>query len=236
MVEILKNFEKAAVEYDPRILIGVGVAATIIGLFVWLGGLGLRKVLLVIVGGAVGAAIGYMFASGQTAITIGAAVAGAILATVVEKLFITLLSSLIAVSLVVVVFAHIQGSDITTGLWQLIGALSKHELVAVAGVGVAVLLGGLMLWRLTSAMCYATLGAALVFAGMTSLLLYKGSGPITLVTQKPGYYALVFAVMVVFGTVIQMLFCSVKAKKVEAKKATEQKTAKKPSTVNWRGT
>jgi hypothetical protein len=236
MVEILKNFEKTAAEYDPAILIAVGIAATIIGLFVWLGGLGLRKVLLLIVGAAAGAALGYMFASGQILIILAAAVGGAFLATVVEKLFITLLSCLIAVSLVVVVFAQMQGSDIKTGLWELMSALPKHELAAVIAVGVVVLLGGLLMWRFTSALCYATLGAALVFAGMTSLLLYKGNGPITKMTLNPGYYGLVFVVMVAFGTVIQMLFCSVKAKKVEAKKAAEQKVVKKPSTTNWRGT
>ena len=44
MFEILQNFEQTVTRFDPIVLTGPGVATVIIGLFVWLGGLGFKKV------------------------------------------------------------------------------------------------------------------------------------------------------------------------------------------------
>ena len=50
MLEIAQNFEQVAAEFRPVVLIGPGLAAVWVGLFVWLGGLGVRRVLLAVVG------------------------------------------------------------------------------------------------------------------------------------------------------------------------------------------
>lgn len=55
MVEILKSFEQAAAWFRPIVLLLPGLLATALGLFVWLGGLGFRRVLLAVLGAVVGA-------------------------------------------------------------------------------------------------------------------------------------------------------------------------------------
>ena len=58
MLEIAQDLEQAARSFQPIVLIGPGTACVIVGLFVWLGGLGLRRLLTGIVGAVCGAALG----------------------------------------------------------------------------------------------------------------------------------------------------------------------------------
>jgi hypothetical protein len=59
MVDILQSFEQACGRLSPLVLIGPGIAALVIGLFVWLGGVGFRKWLLGIAGGLTGGLVGF---------------------------------------------------------------------------------------------------------------------------------------------------------------------------------
>ena len=96
MLEILQNFEQTAARFSPIVLIGPGLAAVSVGLFVWLGGLGFRR-LLVAAAGAVSGGICGFFIVGRniTAAIILAAVAAAI-AVIFERLFITILTAALA--------------------------------------------------------------------------------------------------------------------------------------------
>ncbi len=53
MVEILKSFEQTAVWFRPIVLVLPGLGATASGLFIWLGGLGFRRLLLAVLGGVI---------------------------------------------------------------------------------------------------------------------------------------------------------------------------------------
>jgi hypothetical protein len=89
-------------------------------------------------------------------------------------------------------------------------------LAAVAAVGAA---GGFWFRRVASALCFAVLGTAFIFAGMILLLLQKGSGAISGIFHKPPFYAIVFLAMAAFGAVEQLILC--KQKKERAEKAGE---------------
>lgn len=55
MVVILKSFEHAATKLSPIVLVLPGLTATALGLFLWLGGLGFRRLSLAVMGALTGA-------------------------------------------------------------------------------------------------------------------------------------------------------------------------------------
>ncbi len=100
------------------------------------------------------------------------------------------------------------------------------------------LIVGFSLWQLASAFCYATLGVALIFSGMVSLLLYKGSGPISDICNRGMFYLGVLGAMIAFGTFAQLLLLR-RSKTRLAAKAGEEKRGKHvtdapPRHLGWR--
>ncbi len=88
---------------------------------------------------------------------------------------------------------------------------------------IALLLSGSSIFpRLLSALILSVFGTAIVFAGLIMLLIYKGSQPVTYIIQNQYFFAAVFAVMAVFGTIEQLLFCKSTKKLLK----TEQKKCK----------
>lgn len=75
--------------------------------------------------------------------------------------------------------------------------------------------GGSIFPRLLSALILSVFGTALVFAGLIMLLIYKGSLPVTYISEKQYFFAAVFVVMTVFGTIEQLLFCKQAKKPLE---------------------
>ncbi len=69
------------------------------------------------------------------------------------------------------------------------------------------LAGGLVFWRPTAALGFSLAGTILVFAGMITLLVYKEAAPASQISSRPAVYAGVFAAMVIFGAVEQLLLC-----------------------------
>lgn len=78
------------------------------------------------------------------------------------------------------------------------------------GLALAVIFVGIALRRPVSAVACATVGTAVVFFGMVTLLLYKGSQPLTHICQKSGFYTTVAVCMVIFGTAAELLLCPAK--------------------------
>ena len=116
MLEILRDFETAiggAVRLSPLILVGPGLAVVIIGLFIWLGGLGFRKLLVAVAGAICGGICGF-FAIGQNIVSAAfAAALTAALAMVFERLFIAILTAALAAVFAFVVLAgpYIENSQ-----------------------------------------------------------------------------------------------------------------------------
>jgi hypothetical protein len=237
MLEIARQLEQTAVWFNPVVLIGPGLAAVLLGLFIWLGGLGFRRALVAIVGAVSGGICGF-FISGRNIVpaTISAGIA-AVLAIMLERIFITILAGVLAVILGFAVLAgpYIENADEATSIeWDKVPNLSTQQTVKMAkayltdfvdetkrillqmpvynwaimaALAVIFPVAGFFQRRLTSAFCCAALGAILIFAGMILLLLYKGAAPISRICQNQSYYLSVFAVMTAFGTAEQLLFC-----------------------------
>jgi len=109
MLEILQNFESAVggtARLSPLVLIGPGLAAVLLGLFVWLGGLGLRRLLCTVAGAVSGGFLGFFIIGRSVIPAIVLAGMAATAATVFERLFFTILAAALVAVLGVVVLAR----------------------------------------------------------------------------------------------------------------------------------
>ena len=223
MLEILQNFERTAVQLNPIVLICTGIVCVLAGLFVWLGGLGFRKVLVVVAGAAGGGVCGF-FITGQNAMwaTVWAGVAVAIALTF-ERIFITIMAAVLAA---VLSFAILGGGyfEKTGSLGQACSQMPLYSWVIISALIIIFIAVGFFFWSLTSALCCATLGTILIFAGMILLLSYKGSEPIGHISSAKPYYTMIFAAMVAFGTIEQLFLC--RSAKDKSKKEKEVKKDK----------
>lgn len=95
MLEILQNFEQTAGQLSPLTLVVPGLILLLAGLFIWLGGLGFRRPMVLIIG-ALGASTCGFFMTGNLIFTLFTAVAGAVLAILFEKAFITIMAAMLA--------------------------------------------------------------------------------------------------------------------------------------------
>lgn len=245
MIDTLQSFEQASGQLSRVILVGPGVAAVVIGLFMWLGGVGFRKWLLGIAGGLTGALAGFFVFGLNPLLTAAFAGIAAAAAAIFQRLFIAVLAGALAFAVGFCVLARPYLGDTWIAVtpakqsgtlsWAQSARLMKSyavELNASAGqaysqmpgykkailaaVAAAGAAGGFWLRRAAPALCFALLGTALIFAGMILLLLQKGSPAITGIFEKSSFYAIVFLAMTAFGTVEQLIFC--KQKKNESVK------------------
>ncbi len=91
MVDILKHFEQMASRFSPLVLIGPGLAITVLGLFVWLGGLGFRRALLALVGAVAGGFCALLVAPQSAAVIVLATLVLAFVGAIFQRLFTALL-------------------------------------------------------------------------------------------------------------------------------------------------
>lgn len=108
MFEILRYFEQIAVRFSPVILISSGLAAVIIGLFLWLGGLGFRRALVIVLGAVTGGICGFFIVGRNILATAVLAVVAAVIVTIGEKIFITILAASLAVVLAFFAFTALS--------------------------------------------------------------------------------------------------------------------------------
>jgi hypothetical protein len=102
---------------------------------------------------------------------------------------------------------RILASDVGDCIKSATGNLDPAGEAILAAVGAGLLLGGLLLVRLTGAFVCSVLGAALIFSGLIALLILKGSAPIALVQKQGAFYGLVLLGMTAFGTLEQLVLC-----------------------------
>ncbi|MFZ0035092.1 MAG: hypothetical protein WAK60_08920 [Sedimentisphaerales bacterium] len=106
MFEIARYLEQMAVRFEPAILIGPGLAAVLLGLFVWLGGLGFRRTLVVIIGAVSGGICGFFMSARNIVPATVSAIIAAVAAIIFEKIFITITAGVLAGALGFAVLAR----------------------------------------------------------------------------------------------------------------------------------
>ncbi len=96
MLEIARQLERTAVWFNPVVLIGPGLACVLLGLFVWLGGLGFRRALVAIVGAVSGGICGFFISGRNIVPAMVSAGLAAVIAIIFEKIFIAVLTGVLA--------------------------------------------------------------------------------------------------------------------------------------------
>lgn len=238
MLEIAQYFEQVTAGFRPIVLIASGLAAVLVGLFIWLGGLGVRRVLLAVVGAITGGICGFFIIGRNIASALILAAGAAIIAIMFEKIFITILAAGLAAVFGFAVLArpYIESSaDFSTEIKQACLQMPLYCWAIIVALAVIFILAGFFLWRLTSALCCATLGTFLIFAGMILLLLYKGAAPISSIYSRTPFYAAIFAAMTAFGTMEQLLLYQLAEEKLTRKKETNKgKKGPHETRMSWR--
>jgi hypothetical protein len=106
MVEVFKSFEQVAGRFSPLVLIVPGLVIVALGLFVWLGGLGFRRVLFALLGAAAGGITALLAVNENGMIAGISALAAALLAAVFQRAFTALLLGLLSLAISFVILAH----------------------------------------------------------------------------------------------------------------------------------
>ncbi len=264
MLEMLINLERSAVYFCPVVLLSLGIVVLAVGLVSWLAGMALRKLFLFVTGAVAGTIVGFYFIGRKIISAAGLAGLFAVVAAFLDKLFVTLLAAALAVSIAVTIIAwhcdlkayaepvvektsaplnEIQTLQfLQTTLVNFVRYLEdvyhgmpSHYWLIVPVLIAVFIAAGIFCWHLICAWLWATAGTIFIFAGMVSLLLYKGSSPISAISNSGNYYAAIFSAMMVLGTVVQLLlFHHIKTKEPKAVAKSDNPEAQ-PQQQNWRG-
>ncbi len=108
MLEILQDFESAVggdVGLSPLVLIGPGLVCVIVGLFIWLGGLGFRKLLVAVVGVIIGSMCGFFIVGRNFISAAFSAALAAVIAIIFERLFIAIITGILAMVFTFIILA-----------------------------------------------------------------------------------------------------------------------------------
>lgn len=97
MFELLQNFEQVAGRFSPLLLIGLGIIIILAGLFIWLGGLGLARLLAGVVGAVTGAVCGLFVIRCTIASAVFLATVMTAVAVIFERVFFIILTAALAV-------------------------------------------------------------------------------------------------------------------------------------------
>lgn len=109
-------------------------------------------------------------------------------------------------------------------------AITSAGVVSYAGTGLAaviVVFAALTVSRLYITVFSSLIGSAIIFTGMIILLFYKGSRPINYIAERPLFYAMVFAAMIIFGTVTQLILSPPAAKQIKTDSPDKENGEKK---------
>jgi hypothetical protein len=244
MTNLLWTFQHRVTHLQPSLLLtlaGITIAA---GLFIWLGGLGLKKIMFVIVGVFFGA-LGTLFFSGAN-LFLAAALIGifALLALKLQDTFFILIASVLAavIGYSLLVRPYFRPSSnilsvmrqLTIGVpfynWPILLAMTALPFVATSRPG-------------ASALFSSVAGTTLILAGTTMALLNYNYPALGYITTRPNIYVAIIALATILGAIAQLWllpkiskrFAAVrqavtKVKKVKAK--SDIAPAAKPTT--WR--
>jgi hypothetical protein len=126
------------------------------------------------------------------------------------------------------------GLDLVDGVRYAAGRLTVARWAIIAVVAVGLLVFGAVFRSIGAAVVCAVLGTALIFAGLLTLVIFKGSAPIERIASGPAFYGLVFAGMAAFGTLEQLALCRRADKNKPRGKSRKQESDEGRSKRFWR--
>ena len=266
MIEVFKSFEQVAGRFNPLVLIVPGLVLVALGLFVWLGGLGFRRVLFALLGATAGGVTTLLAVSENSIVAGASALVAAFLAAMFQRAFTALLLGLLSLAVSFVILAHpylqehrgtliagenldrgpkltvrdslrvahAYGLDLMDGVREAAGRLTASQWAIIAAAAAGMLTLGAFFQSVGGALSCATLGTAMIFAGLLLLVIFKGSAPVGRLAERPAFYGLIFAGMTAFGTLEQLTLCRRAQQHKSKGRSGKSQPAKKESKRSWR--
>lgn len=113
MVEILTSFEQMAMRLSPIVLVLPGLIAMALGLVIWLGGLGFKRVLLPPVGALTCAAGAFCLANQRSAVVVLSGLFGAFVGALFQRFFAAVLAAILGavVAFLILAWPHLRQDD-----------------------------------------------------------------------------------------------------------------------------
>ena len=252
MLDVFQTFEKSCLSMAPEFIVPVGMTLTAIGICMWLGGLAWHRITGALLGAMLSGICVLFLAPVTLEIGLTVIGIAAVIGLIFNKPVIIFSGGILAGVIALIIFAGAiefkskvpsSAADSETGLdikqsatlandWvkyytqNMYTSLSKvdglKKLIA-SGITLAVIFVGIALRKLVGAMSCSAIGTIVIFAGMITLLLYKGSQPLTHIFSRPAFYIAAAVCMIVFGTVVEMLLCPATKNKIKLDKNGEPK-------------
>ncbi len=130
--------------------------------------------------------------------------------------------------------AHAYGLDLIDGVRHAAGRLTPSQWAIIAAAAAGLLTLGAFFQSVGGALSCATLGTAMIFAGLLLLVIFKGSAPVGRLAGRPAFYGLIFVGMAAFGTLEQLTFCRKAEQQKPKRKSGKSQSASKESKRSWR--
>lgn len=227
----------------PMMLLVPGVVLTAMGLFLWLGGLRFLRSIASFTAGITGFACAWVFTGRELLPMVLLPVIAAGLGMVLKKPVVVLLGAaiggLIVLTLPVISDipdqikkyeppttdtqqlnlldsiqqVEIKAKEAAAAVRDYFTSLPKSRLSLAAVVAVGVAGTGIFASRLVCAATCSVIGTCLIVAGMTLLLLFKGSQPFDVIAERGPLVGLIIVIMICLGTVMDLWLCPKKKKK-----------------------
>ena len=244
MTNLLWTFQNRITHLQPSLLLTLGVVTIAAGLFVWLGGLGFKKIVFVVIGVFLGAFC-TLFSFG-TNLFLAAAIIGicALLALALQETFLMLVASVFAavIGYSILIRPYFRPSgDIMSVIRQLSIGVPYYNwpiMLAVTALPFATIS-----WPSASALISSAAGTTLILAGTTMALLNFDYPAVGYMTTRQDIYIAIIALATILGTIAQLWLLpkistrfavarqAAKVKKIKARKGNAEATAK---TATWR--
>jgi hypothetical protein len=242
MFDIALDFEKAAKFLHTAILVVPGLIMGIAGLWLWLAGSSWHKLFAAAFTAIIAVLISAIMSLNIFAIAIIAILAllaGGLFSRLIIALSAAITASIIAFLVIYNIdiqpfpssnrycttisekmdvpqsVKFINDYSVFAGreVLNIAKSLQSSNTAIICGCGAVFLGFGLLLSKLTTALLTSLWGILLIAKGMILLLLYKGTFVITRVSQNTMLYFYIFAGMLAFGIIVQLLICPAVFKK-----------------------
>jgi hypothetical protein len=235
LLDTFVSFETHAQHFDAWVLLGTGLLLLIAGLVVWLAGITFARVISALVAGIVAFLAAAVLTGGSAAGSVLACATGLVLGAMLRRPVFAIAVTIFVACCVFIAASSATGVTMKMSLstasadsptitpsraWQQtrtfagdlrhnalsISRKQPYQIIALAiGAGLAAFIATMYFREFGVAFGCSALGTLMAMAGMIVLLLYKGAQPVEFISERAILVAAIFAGMILFGIIVQML-------------------------------
>jgi hypothetical protein len=230
MIEFLWTFEHRVTGLPSRLLLAMAIVAIAAGLFVWLGGLGYRKVMFAVIGAYCGAVCTMPATGSNSLLAVAFAGIGILLALKFQDTFLALMTSVFTAvyGFSILIRPYVDASDdLFSIIRQLAIDVPYYNWPILLALIVAPLGASTAFWQGTSAVLCSATGAAMLLTGTILLLVRNGFAATGHISSKRELYLELFIAVTVIGAIVQLLLLPRLSNRVAAAKEAAKAKAKR---------